>query len=588
MEIFWNVYQLLSQAERRRGRFILGMMVLGVLIETFSIGLVVPLMLLMTQNSSSSKYKFLMSKLPESVQSLDQKDILLYVMVSMVFIYIAKTFYLLFLGWVQTSFVFDAQVRVSSELLSHYLSIPYKFHLQRNSAQLIHNTTIGVNLFAGAMLHGLIVVTEGLVLLALFVMLLSFEPTGTLAVVAILGSTGILLYGGTKRKLSAWGEHYHIHEGKRIQHIQQGLGGIKEILLLGRASSFVASYDKHSKTAARMAKYQAVLQNVPRLGLETLAVISLSALVAILVWRGQELSAIVTTLGLFSSAAFRLIPSANRVLSSLQSLAYHNAAVATLIEEFSAKNSKRELVQPQAHSSSKVQSNFERIDVEQLSFGYEGSHHLAVEKLTFSIDRGSSIALIGTSGSGKSTTVDLLLGLLQPTSGAIKVDGVNIRDNIQAWQSKIGYVPQTIFLTDDTLRQNVAFGIPPDEIDNDAVIQALKAAQLYDFAQQLPGGLENEVGERGVRLSGGQRQRIGIARALYHNPQILVLDEATSALDTETEDEVMRAIQSLRGEKTIILIAHRMSTVAHCDMLYRLDKGCIVEKGLPSELLKQT
>lgn len=585
MKIAQNVYKLLTPEERRRGAVLLLMMIFGVIIETFSIGLIIPALMLMTQKTTSDKYVSMVSHLPVFLQTASQQTILLYAMGFMVFIYVFKTFYLLFMSWLQTSFAFSAQVRVSRELLRMYLNAPYTFHLQRNSAQLIHNTTTGVNLFAGAMLHGLIVLTETMVLGTVFLMLLIFEPLGTLAVAVILGSAGGLLFGKTRRRIAGWGHHYHLHEGMRIQHIQQGLGGVKEVILLGRAESFVTSYDRHSNAAARMAKYQAALQNFPRLTLEAVAVISLSVLVAILIWQGKELSVVVTTLGLFSTAAFRLIPSANRILSSLQSLVYHDAAVATLSDEFAnAAPVARALSGPPGAA----RTDFSTIAFRHVGYRYEGADKSALNDINLTINKGAAVGLIGASGSGKSTTVDVLLGLLQPTDGSVEIDGHDIRDTMRAWQSQIGYVPQTIFLTDDTLRQNIAFGIPADEIDDAAVTRALKAAQLYDFVQQLPKGLETEVGERGARLSGGQRQRIGIARALYHDPQILVMDEATSALDTATEEEVMRAIQALRGQKTIILIAHRMSTVAQCDMLYRLDHGRVVAQGLPSELLSST
>jgi ATP-binding cassette, subfamily B, bacterial PglK len=583
MRVAQNVYKLLNGEERRRAGVILLMMVFAVVLETFSVGLIVPALMLMTQQSSSDKYLALVSHLPDYFQTASQTTLLLWGMAFMVFVYLFKTVYLLLMSWMQTSFAFDAQVRVSRNLLGMYLNAPYTFHLQRNSAQLIYNTTTGVNLFAGAMLHGLIVLTECMVLAALFTMLMLYEPLGTLTLVLILGISGWGVFGQTRRHLSDWGHHYHLHEGLRIQHIQQSLGGVKEVILLGRANSFADRYHAHSKSAARMANYQAVLQNVPRLALEAIAVISLSLLVFIQVWQGKDLPTLITTLGLFSTAAFRLIPSGNRILSSLQSLVYHDAAVGTLVQEFEKTTPQ---TSPGEISTGKPRKAFSNILLDHVRYRYDGASGLALDDVNIAVPRGHVIGLIGASGSGKSTAVDTFLGLLQPTGGSVLIDGQDIRGDMRGWQEQVGYVPQTIFLTDESLRQNIAFGIPLDEIDDAAVVSALKAAQLYDFVLQLPKGINTEVGERGVRLSGGQRQRIGIARALYRDPPVLVLDEATSALDSETEEDVMQAIQSLRGEKTIILVAHRTSTVAQCDMLYRLEGGKVVAQGSPSEILQ--
>ncbi|QFY62028.1 ABC transporter ATP-binding protein [Rhizobium grahamii] len=582
MKIAIHIYQLLNTVERRRAVGVLLLTIVAVLLETFSIGLIIPALTLMTQSGSSAKYSTMLNHLPDVVQQMDPKALVAWAMGFMVLLYVVKAIYLLFLSWVQASFTFSAQLRVSQQLMKTYLSQPYSFHLQRNSAQLIHNATTGINLFAGAILHTLIVATESLVVGAVFAMLLIVEPLGTLAVALLLGVAGGLLHSRTRQRLSAWGRHYHKHEGMRIQHIQQGLGGIKEVLLLGRAKVFVDRYDAHSRSAARMAKYQGILQNLPRLALEAFAVAALACLVVTMIGQGRSLSAVVTTLGLFATAAFRLIPSANRILSSLQSLAYHDAAVTTLAAELADAPVSAKAVEA---TRQKISAHWKMIQFSGVDYSYDGAQENALTGISLTIPRGQVIGIVGASGSGKSTAIDILLGLLKPTTGQVTLDGQDISNDMRGWQRQIGYVPQAIFLTDEPLRQNIAFGIPPDEIDEVAVERALKAAQLYDFVNHLPRGVETEVGERGARLSGGQRQRIGIARALYHDPEVLVLDEATSALDGETEEDVMQAIQSLRGEKTIILVAHRMSTVAQCDHLYRLSGGRVVAQGRPRDML---
>ena len=298
-----------------------------------------------------------------------------------------------------------------------------------------------------------------------------------------------------------------------------------------------------------------------------------------MIWRGKPLEALLPTLGLFTAAAFRLMPSVNRVLAGFQSLRFTLPVVDTLHSEFRLFNAtiapKHGQPLPFKHA----------LTLHQVSFQYPSTEAQALRGVSLTIPLGASVGFIGGSGAGKSTLVDIILGLLTPVSGTVKVDGIDIQTNLRGWQDQIGYVPQSIYLTDDTLRRNVAFGLPADQIDEAAVWRAIQAAQLEQFVNDLPQGLDTPVGEHGIRLSGGQRQRIGIARALYHDPRIMVLDEATSSLDTATEREVMEAVRALQGNKTLLIVAHRLSTTEHCGRLFRLEQGRLVEEGETSVVL---
>jgi ABC-type multidrug transport system fused ATPase/permease subunit len=296
---------------------------------------------------------------------------------------------------------------------------------------------------------------------------------------------------------------------------------------------------------------------------------------------GGGLTEILPVLGLFGAAAFRLLPAVNRMINNFQLVNVSRPQVAEIFSDLTMSVPIRD--------TSIQRSSFKRdVSIDDVSFSYAASSAEALIDVSISVARGEAVGLVGPSGSGKSTLVDILLGLLKPTSGRVLVDGDDIHDNLRGWQDQIGYVPQSIFLTDDTLRRNVAFGLPKEQIDDDAVKSAIRSAQLEEFVASLPEGLNTIVGERGVRLSGGQRQRIGIARALYNNPDVLVLDEATSSLDTETEHGVMQAVQALQGEKTVIIVAHRLSTVEYCDRLYRLENARIVDEGTFSEVTSRT
>jgi ABC-type multidrug transport system fused ATPase/permease subunit len=345
-------------------------------------------------------------------------------------------------------------------------------------------------------------------------------------------------------------------------------------------------YAAHNEASARVEQVQATLQLLPRLWVELLAVAALATLVVVMLVQGRDAATVVPTVGLFAAAAFRLMPSAYRMLGAVQNLRYGLPVITTLHDELTLTTPAppTTLERPSSRSTPAFERN---IQISNVGYTYPSAAKPALSGLRFSIQIGESVGFVGPSGSGKSTLVDIVLGLLTPTDGQVNVDGRNIQDDLRAWQNQIGYVPQTVYLTDDTLRNNVAFGVLREEIDEEAIQRAIEAAQLDAFVASLPDGFDSVVGERGVRLSGGQSQRVGIARALYHDPPVLVLDEATSALDSVTEQGVMQAVQALQGSKTLLVVAHRLTTVERCSWLYRLDRGRIVAEGAPAELLRE-
>lgn len=573
MRFLKKLATLLSPRQRRQSAALLGLMLVGSVLETASVGLIVPALALMasaTPTTSFPQFKPLLDALGQPTQS----QLILFGMSALFVIYLSKSLYLAFLYWKLNAFVFAVRADLSQRLFAGYLRQPWSFHLQRNSAHLISMLATETNQFtASALQPALLLATEILVLAGICTLVVIAEPMGAFLLIAILGTTAFGFQRLTRDYLVRWGKARQHHEGLRVLHAQQGIGGAKDVKLLGREGEFLAQYKVHNYGSARTVERQQTLQQLPRLLLEVLAVGGLATLAFVFLKQGMTSAAILGTLGLFAAAAFRIMPSINRVVGAMQSLRYSRPTIDALCYEF-------QQLQEQPTPDRGTPLEFRNaIVLTAVHYQYPAASKAALSDICISIPRGTSVGFIGGSGAGKSTLVDIILGLLTPSSGKVTVDGVDIQHNLRGWQDRIGYVPQTIFLTDDSLRRNVAFGVPEEQIDDAAVRRAIRAAQLEAFSTNLPEGLNTTVGERGVRLSGGQRQRIGIARALYHDPQVMVLDEATSALDTDTEQEVMAAVNALSGEKTLIIVAHRLSTVAHCERLYRLEHGRIVEEG---------
>jgi ABC-type multidrug transport system fused ATPase/permease subunit len=568
-----KVFTLLDARQRREAIIVFILMLLGMALEMLSIGLVLPVIGLMTSPD-------MLGRLPGVVPIMawlgnpDQKHLVIWGLFALSIIYWLKNAFLALLAWAQASFVFRLFASLSQRLFENYLRQPYIFHLQHNSSQLLRNIVVEVNLFTNALQAFMVLSTELLVIAGVFTLLLYVEPLATVMVTCTLGSASLLFYLVVRKRLSQWGKVRQQFDGKRIQLVQEGLGSVKEIRLLGREEDFLEQYRQCNIINARMLKHQHFLQQVPRLWLEVLAVSGLTAVVLMFIAQGMSSTDFIATIGLFGAAAFRLMPSINRCLTSIQSMRFAFTAVNTLHQELELEESNAERA---GKSRLEEDERFSgRIDLFGVNFQYANSKEV-LHDVNLSIARGTSVGIVGDSGAGKSTLVDIILGLLTPVSGAVLVGGADIRRGLRKWQSQIGYVSQTIYLTDDTLRRNIAFGLADVQINEAAVWRALRAAQLEEFICQLPGGLDTEVGERGVRLSGGQRQRIGIARALYHDPSVLVLDEATSALDTDTEYSVMEAVRAMRGEKTILIITHRMSAIEHCDQVVRIEDGTVAQ-----------
>ena len=567
----WKLLDLFGRDERRGLLALLVLMLVATALETLGAGLVLPALALLT-NADASHSSRAARVLTAWSGDASRAQVILWGMLSLVAIYLVKNLLLAALAWKQARFSHALHATLSQRLFKLYLTQPYTFHLERNTAHLISTISTEVLVFTGdGVAPALMVVTEALILLGLGVLLIALKPVESLAVATFVGMGGWLFYHFTKAQLDQWGSDRQFHEERSAQHVHEGLGAAKEVIVFGRSSEFLAHFGRHVVLrSAASARYD-TLKLIPRLALETLAVLALGVLTVAMVMQGRPPAEVVPTLGLFAAVAFRVLPSANRILTGLQAMRFAVPATNILHRELSA------VTEEQSPERGALRPFGDRIQFDGVTFTYASAAGPTLVDVTCSIPRGSAVGVVGASGAGKSTFIDVLLGLLMPGGGRILVDGHDIRHSLRDWQDQIGYVPQFIYLTDDTLRRNVAFGREDDDIDEAAVLRAVHAAQLDDYVASLPAGLDTVVGERGVRISGGERQRVGIARALYHDPAVLVLDEATSALDTDTEAGVVRTVRALKGEKTVVVVSHRLTAIEGCDRVLRLEHGRLEE-----------
>ena len=553
---------------------------IGMLFEMAGLGVLIPALGLMLNANGAESFPVL-EPLFNLLGNPSQKELVLYGMLFLVLLYFIKALFLLFLSWRQAKFSAEFPAELSSRLFIGYLRQPYTLHLVRNSAELLRNIRGEIGEFTEITKSIIVLATEFTVVMGIAFVLILQDPLGTLVVAIILGLPSFAVYRIMKKKLLNWGERRQLHEGEMNQHLLQGMGGVKEVKLYGKEENFLKEYDVHNYARAGIITRQYTMMNFPRLYLEVIAVIALAGTVVMMMIQNKPLVNIVPTLGIFVAGAFRMIPSLNRIMGSIQFIRYSGPVIDLLYGEFKLISNAGVFLK-----SNVLKSSFNRqIELKNINFSYESADSKALDNVSIVINKGESVGFIGTTGSGKSTLIDVILGLLPIGLGTVMVDEENIQNNLRGWQNQIGYVPQSIYLTDDTIRRNVAFGIPNGEIDDVAVERAIKASQLNDFVKTLPKGLETFVGEHGVRLSGGQRQRIGLARALYNDPSLLVLDEATSALDSNTENDVMEAVLALKNSKTVIIVAHRLSTLKNCDRVYKFEKGKLVQEGVPEIVL---
>lgn len=579
-----KAFLLLNKAQRQRWYRLVPLALLGSVLEILALMAVFFLISLFSlQNAPLSSNL----TIPVPLQSMDRHTMMITLSLFIAVLFLVKNSLRLWEVYLRELYARHAAVSIAQNLLSYYLRAPYQLHYTRNSAELIRNvqqnsTTISQSVLLSSIAAG----TELIVIAGICAVLMYSEPTTTLLAFLIIGGLMAAILMSTQHFHSIWGQQNFLLHKHALQTLQQCLAGIKEIKLLKKERFFLDRYINDSSRLAALEGKRSTLSSVPRLAVETIFVLAVMLFIAGVEFFGTASGDLLAVLGLFTYAGFRLLPSFHMLVYHLNNIKFGAAALQSIEQDY---RQLRNLPPGSSTTSANNENvfNFNRhIEFHDVRFRYPQSADDALQNINIKIAFGQTIGIVGASGAGKSTFIDLLLGLLKPGAGRISVDSEDLSDNPDIWQSHIGYVPQNIYLSDDSIRNNIAFGVPEQDIDDKRIDRALQLAQLHDYVAQLPQGSHSPVGELGIRLSGGQRQRIVIARALYNDPKILIFDEATAALDNQTEHELSQAIETLHAYKTVFVVAHRISTIQHCDLVLFFHQGRLIDHGDYQHLMR--
>ena len=576
VKIYEKLMVLLDRQQKRKMLLLVFLMLIGAVLETLGVSMVMPVMNVVLEEDAIARHGYL--QVIWRIFHIDNSsDLTILVMVGLVLVFVTKNIFLFFQQKVQLRFVYTNQFATSRRMMINFMQRPYEYYLNADTAVIQRSITSDVNNMYGLILALLQLISEGIVFICLAVASLVADVWMSLTVTVLLVAALLVIKCILKPIMRRAGEENQEFYSGLYKWIDQSVMGIKEIKIARREGYFINEYSKCGAGYVSAVQRYNLYNATPRLLIETLAIAGMILYLMIQLLQGTAAADIVPQLGVLAVAAMRLIPCANRINNHLTSISYFEPFFMGVSDNLQEEIRDETIDYNEETYRKKIDVG--KLDVRReialldITYKYPNSQALIFDHADMAIPVGKSVGIVGTSGSGKTTIVDILLGLLQLETGSILADGVEVRDNYASWLKNIGYIPQTIFMIDSTIRKNVAFGYADEDIDDDKVWEALKEAQLDEFVRGLPEGLDTSIGERGIRISGGQRQRIGIARALFEDPEVLVLDEATSALDNETEAAIMDSINRLHGRKTLIIIAHRLQTIEKCDMVYRVENG---------------
>ena len=581
-KIYKKLMLLLDGRQKKQMVGIVILMLIGGMLEALGIAMIAPVMAVVLDPAKVESNKYL-SFIYNTLHLSSATQLAAVIMVALILVFVVKNIFLYFMNVVQLRFVYTNQFATSRRMMINFMERPYEYYLGADTSVIQRNITSDVNNMYGLILSSLQLISEIIVFICLVGILLSQDAVMTISIASLLVVVLLIIKFKIKPVMVKAGQENQDYYSGLYKWIDESVTGIKEIKIANKENYFISGYADCGAGYVNAVQKYGLYNSTPRLLIETIAIAGMIGYMLIVMAGGQNLSDLVAQLTVMAAAAARLLPSANRINNYLTSIAYFEPFLMNVSDNLQTEINDEGVNYNDEDYRKKI--NVEKlpvtksIDLTDISYKYPNTEKYILDKANMSIPVGKSVGIVGTSGAGKTTIVDVLLGLLKPESGKILADGVDVSEHYQGWLKNIGYIPQTIFMVDSTIRKNVAFGYADEDIDDNKVWQALKEAALDDFVRSLPEGLDTSIGERGIRLSGGQRQRIGIARALFEDPEVLVLDEATSALDNETESAIMDSINRLHGRKTLIIIAHRLQTIEKCDMVYAVRDGkAVVER----------
>ena len=581
MKIYRKLMVLLDRQQKKRMALLVFLMLIGAVLETLGVSMILPVMNVVLEDNAVEKHRYL-QVICDIFRIDNTRDLMILVMVALALIFAVKNLFLFFQQKIQLRFVYTNQFATSRRMMINFMKRPYEYYLNADTAVIQRNITSDVNNMYGLILSLLQLISEGIVFVCLAIVSLVADVWMSITVTLLLVVVLLVIKCILKPIMKKAGEENQDYYSGLYKWIDQSVMGIKEIKIANKESYFINEYSKCGAGYVGAVQRYNLFNATPRLLIETVAIAGMILYMMVQLLQGTQVEEIMPQLTLLAMAAMRLIPCANRINNHLTSISYFEPFFMGVSDNLQEEIRDETIDYNEETYQKKI--DVEKLDIKNeivlrdITYKYPNTDVLIFDHADMAIPIGNAVGIVGTSGAGKTTIVDILLGLLQLESGSILADGVEVRDHYASWLKNIGYIPQTIFMIDSTIRKNVAFGYPDEDIDDGRVWEALREAQLDEFVRGLPEGLDTSIGERGIRLSGGQRQRIGIARALFEDPEVLVLDEATSALDNETEAAIMDSINRLHGRKTLIIIAHRLQTIEKCDMVYRVKEGKAVRE----------
>jgi ABC-type multidrug transport system fused ATPase/permease subunit len=582
-----KVLKLLTKRERKRLYLLFVVMVVSAVIEVAGIASIMPFLSLIT-SPDLIQDNAILNRIYTDLSFESTNRFLIFTGVMVLIILVVSNLLVFLTNWGLARFSWMRNHSIARRLLRSYLSQPYSFFLNQNTSILGKNILSEVQIVVkGVIVPLLEIFSRGIVAVFIFIMLIVVEPVLALSSIIILGGAYILTYRIIKQRLNIKGKKRYKTNTERFKAVSEAFGDIKQLKLIGCENIFIKRFSKPSDEYAKHNASAQIIGHIPRYIIEVIAFGGIIIIVLYFLVTRKGLEDFLPIIGLYAFSTYRLLPSLQLIFTGIATARYNNPGLDSLYNEM--YSFKERVVHPSLDKKKVEPLSFCKIlELKSITYVYPGTYKPVIKDLNIKIDVNTSIAFAGATGAGKTTIANIILGLLRPDSGKMIVDGVEITDeNLSSWQRNLGYIPQDIYLQHDTVIKNITFGIPYDKVDMDSVIKSAKIANIHDFiTEELPDKYNTIVGERGVRLSGGQRQRIGIARALYHDPAVLVLDEATSALDGATEQEVFKAIENIAKTKTLIIIAHRLTTIQDCDVIYVMENGKIVGTGRYDKLIK--